>query len=101
MYRHRCRRGREARACCWFRAVSPAVIKGMLAGIGILIFVSQFHVMLEALEPHRSCVPLDLLMSWATQHEVTGGSLIIDGSSLHGRFSEGAEVGLERVRMAS
>ncbi len=31
----------------WFRAVSPAVIKGMLAGIGILIFLSQFHVMLD------------------------------------------------------
>lgn len=31
----------------WFRAVSPAVIHGMLAGIGILIFVSQFHVMLD------------------------------------------------------
>ena len=24
----------------WFRAVSPAVIKGMLSGIGVLIFVS-------------------------------------------------------------
>lgn len=31
----------------WFRAVSPAVIKGMLAGIGILILISQFHVMLD------------------------------------------------------
>jgi len=31
----------------WFRAVAPAVIQGMLAGIGILIFASQFHVMLE------------------------------------------------------
>jgi MFS superfamily sulfate permease-like transporter len=31
----------------WFRAVSPAVIKGMLAGIGILIFASQFHVMID------------------------------------------------------
>lgn len=31
----------------WFRAVSPAVIHGMLAGIGILIFASQFHVMLD------------------------------------------------------
>lgn len=29
----------------WFRAVSPAVIQGMLAGIGVLIFASQFHVM--------------------------------------------------------
>jgi MFS superfamily sulfate permease-like transporter len=32
----------------WFRAVSPAVIQGMLAGIGVLILVSQFHVMLGA-----------------------------------------------------
>jgi MFS superfamily sulfate permease-like transporter len=31
----------------WFRAVSPAVIYGMLAGIGILIFASQFHIMLD------------------------------------------------------
>ncbi len=31
----------------WFRAVSPAVIQGMLAGIGILIFASQFHVMVD------------------------------------------------------
>ena len=27
----------------WFRAVSPAVIHGMLAGIGVLIFASQFR----------------------------------------------------------
>lgn len=31
----------------WFRAISPAVIEGMLAGIGVLIIVSQFHVMLD------------------------------------------------------
>lgn len=31
----------------WFRAVSPAVIHGMLAGIGVLILVSQFHIMLD------------------------------------------------------
>lgn len=30
----------------WFRAVSPAVIQGMLAGIGVLIFASQLQVML-------------------------------------------------------
>lgn len=31
----------------WFRAVSPAVIKGMLAGIGALILISQLHVMVD------------------------------------------------------
>lgn len=31
----------------WFRAVSPAVIHGMLVGIGVLILASQFHVMLD------------------------------------------------------
>lgn len=31
----------------WFRAVSPAVVQGMLAGIGVLIFASQFHVMID------------------------------------------------------
>ena len=30
-----------------FRAVSPAVVQGMLSGIGLLIFASQFHVMLD------------------------------------------------------
>lgn len=31
----------------WFRAVPPSVIHGMLAGIGVLIFASQFHVMVD------------------------------------------------------
>ena len=31
-----------------FRAISPAVIYGMLAGIGVLIFASQFHVMFDS-----------------------------------------------------
>ncbi|WP_424362414.1 SulP family inorganic anion transporter [Methylocystis parvus] len=34
-----------------FRAVSPALIQGMLAGIGILIFASQFHVMVDDAPP--------------------------------------------------
>jgi MFS superfamily sulfate permease-like transporter len=31
----------------WFQAVPPSVIFGMLAGIGVLIFASQFHVMVD------------------------------------------------------
>ncbi len=31
----------------WFRAISPEVIHGMLAGIGILIVIQQFHVVLD------------------------------------------------------
>jgi MFS superfamily sulfate permease-like transporter len=36
-----------ARLGGWFRAISPAVIHGMLAGIGILICISQFHVLFD------------------------------------------------------
>ncbi|MEC4890346.1 MAG: SulP family inorganic anion transporter [Nitrospira sp.] len=37
----------------WFRAVSPAVVRGMLAGIGLLIFTGQIHVMIDD-APHGS-----------------------------------------------
>jgi MFS superfamily sulfate permease-like transporter len=32
----------------WFKAISPAVVHGMLAGIGVLIVVGQFHVLFDA-----------------------------------------------------
>jgi MFS superfamily sulfate permease-like transporter len=32
---------------CWFRVTAPAVVYGMLAGIGVLIVLSQAHVMFD------------------------------------------------------
>src|SRR6266851_641405 len=36
----------------WFRAISPEVIHGMLAGIGVLIVIQQFHVVLDRSPEH-------------------------------------------------
>lgn len=36
-----------SRLAQWFRSVPPSVVHGMLSGIGILIFASQFHVMVD------------------------------------------------------
>lgn len=38
-----------ARLGGWFRAISPAVVHGMLAGIGVLILIGQFHVLFDDL----------------------------------------------------
>ena len=37
----------------WFRAVSPAVVEGMLAGIGVTIIAKQFHEMVDDTAPKR------------------------------------------------
>ncbi len=37
----------------WFRAVSPAVVEGMLAGIGLTILAKQFHVMVDDEAPKK------------------------------------------------
>ncbi|GGA14065.1 SulP family inorganic anion transporter [Dyella caseinilytica] len=37
----------------WFRMVSPAVVAGMLSGIGILIVASQLHVLMDAIPKAR------------------------------------------------
>lgn len=37
----------------WFRAVAPAVIIGMLIGIGVLILVAELHVCLDAEPPGK------------------------------------------------
>jgi MFS superfamily sulfate permease-like transporter len=37
----------------WFRAISPAVVEGMLAGIGLTIFAKQFHEMVDDDAPKK------------------------------------------------
>jgi MFS superfamily sulfate permease-like transporter len=65
----------------WFRAISPAVVYGMLAGIGVLIVASQFHVMVDA-KPH-STGPHNLMAIPMRLFSVLVGSE--DGSHQTGR----------------
>jgi len=41
------------RAGVWFRMCSPAVVAGMLSGIGVLIVASQMHVLMDAVPKAR------------------------------------------------
>lgn len=62
----------------WFRAVAPSVIHGMLSGIGIIIFASQFHVMLDDL-PKKETMENILSIPQA----VMKGVFPLDGSNHH------------------
>lgn len=62
----------------WFRATSPAVIQGMLAGIGVLIFASQFHFMVD--DKPRDTGINNLL---SIPEAIEKGIFPLDGSSHH------------------
>ncbi len=59
----------------WFRAISPEVIHGMLAGIGVLIVIQQFHVVLDRAPEHSG--PANIVAMWGA---VFGGLLPLNGS---------------------
>jgi MFS superfamily sulfate permease-like transporter len=59
----------------WFRAISPEVIHGMLAGIGVLIVIQQFHVVLDRSPEHSG--PANIAAMWGA---VFGGLFPLDGS---------------------
>ncbi len=68
----------------WFRAVSPAVIEGMLGGISILIVTSQFHVMIDDDPKHDGITNL-LTIPAAIQKGISVG---------HTTHDEAAQIGL-------
>jgi len=61
-----------------FRAVSPAVIQGMLAGIGVTIFAAQFHVMVDDKPASKA---LENLMN--LPGAVSKGLIPMEGTSHH------------------
>jgi len=67
----------------FFRAISPSVVYGMLAGIGVLICASQFHVMVDA-RPLKSG-PLNL----AAIPSALYGALFDNSGSARTAFSLG------------
>lgn len=62
----------------WFRAISPAIIQGMLAGIGISIFLSQFHIMLDSSPQNNFINNIKDLLS-----VIYNSVLPLDGSQHH------------------
>ncbi len=72
----------------WFRAISPEVIHGMLAGIGVLIVIQQFHVVLDRAPAHSG--PANIVAMWGA---VFGGLFPLNGS----REEAAALVGLVTI----
>ncbi|GLQ89429.1 SulP family inorganic anion transporter [Dyella flagellata] len=73
-----------SRVGVWFRMISPAVVAGMLSGIGILIVASQMHVLIDAMPKARG---LENFAAWpdalasAFKGEVGSVSALIVGLS--------------------
>jgi MFS superfamily sulfate permease-like transporter len=59
----------------YFRAISPEVIHGMLAGIGVLIVIQQFHVVLDRSPKHSG--PENIIGMWDA---IFGGLFPLNGS---------------------
>jgi MFS superfamily sulfate permease-like transporter len=59
----------------YFRAISPEVIHGMLAGIGVLIVIQQFYVVLDRSPRHNG--PENIMGMWDA---IFGGLFPLNGS---------------------
>ena len=88
----------------WFRAVSPAVIRGMLTGIGVLIFASQFHVLVDDAPPGGGLTNLVTLpdaikkgLPWPETRPRDERTAQVDLLKATGRLHERQEIFRERV----
>jgi MFS superfamily sulfate permease-like transporter len=66
------------RGANWFRAISPAVVNGMLGGMGLMIVLTQFHIMLDDV-PQKTGIDNLLMIPSAIQK----GLIPVDGLSHH------------------
>lgn len=81
----------------WFRAISPAVVHGMLAGIGVLIVVGQFHVLFD----HKP-LPSGLSNLVAMPGKLLGlGNQDMATAFAVGMLTIGSMLGWEKLRPAS
>ncbi len=83
----------------WFRAISPAVVHGMLAGIGVLIVLAQVHVLTDAL-PRASGLDNLVAIPGAFFDFVTGEGNRV-GAVTVGLSTIVAMIGWEKIRPAN
>ena len=92
----------------WFRAISPAVVHGMLAGIGVLIVVGQMHALLDAKPlPHGlanlMALPDAFLgLGWGDYGDLSWSAIGVGETALVvGLTTIGVMLGWERYRPAA
>ena len=84
----------------WFRAISPAVVHGMLAGIGVLIVLGQVHVLMGA-RPAAGAIENVAAMD-ETLGRLAGAGHTAEGTALLvGLIALLAMLGWEKVRPAA
>ncbi len=92
----------------WFRAISPAVVHGMLAGIGVLIVAGQFQVLVDARPMPHGLANLEALpgalfgVDWGAYASLSNEALGRDEAAFAvGLATIAGMLGWERIRPAA
>jgi MFS superfamily sulfate permease-like transporter len=83
----------------WFRSISPAVVHGMLAGIGLLIVLSQLHVLLDRVPLPSGLANLAAIPGAFFELSPAGGSM--EAAFALGGITILAFLGWEKIRPQS